>query len=55
MQIVNGKYKDQKNYIVGIVRPLPVNLYIDFDGSSFSFGTVARNVEPILYKSEFQR
>ena len=37
-----------KNYIVEIVRPLQIHWYIDFDCSSFSFGTVAQNVELIL-------
>ena len=48
MQIENEKYREQKNYIVEIARPLPIHWYIDFDCSSFSFGTVTQNVEPIL-------
>ena len=48
MQIVNEKYRDQKNYIVEIARPLPIHWYIDIDEGSFSFGTVAQNIEPIL-------
>ena len=48
MQIVNGKYRDQKNYIVEIVRPLPIHWHIDFDEDSFSFNTVAQNLEDIL-------
>jgi len=47
MQIVNGKYRDHENYIVRIVKPLPIHWNIDCDFSSISFGTIAQNVEPI--------
>ena len=48
MRIVNGKYRDQKKYTVEIVKPLPIHWHIDFDEDSFSFGTAAQNLEPIL-------
>ena len=48
MQIVNRKFKDHRNYIFRIVKPLSIQWYIAFDCSSFSFSTVALNLEPYL-------
>ena len=49
MQIVNGKCRDHENYIVRIVKPLPIHWYIDLDCNSFSFDTVDQNVNPFSY------